>query len=287
MSSNNSSSTSEEEYKGGDYFVDEIPEQLKDDCLVAYFRCRYEERDNYKYDDQDKKRIDRELHRIVNLKKTFEAEARNKDHIEMFKYCRAAWRDHAIHNAQVNLDNLESRLNKIIARLAAQKKCKTTPEQLTTEKKSRRLGFERKVLSAVEKWPRVTLPPRPAGLGPPDDDLGEKTGSFFSWFKKKPKKQPESTDQDPEQDLETKTNPKDFPIPEDSYGINITKVTLTRLHDTDSTFFKLRKIDNIESYPLKQVLEDGPENPLRKCDGTDTIRYFHFPANNMHWIEVH
>lgn len=84
-----------EDYDGDDFEPDKIPEQLKDECLVNYFRCRYKERPalRAKYEELPKKnerdqrgRIDREISRIKDLRDCFDKTERNKPEIELFRY---------------------------------------------------------------------------------------------------------------------------------------------------------------------------------------------------------
>lgn len=41
-----------------------------------------------------------------------------------------------------------------------------------------------------------------------------------------------------------------------------------------------------QKIPMQCILEETEGNPLTEPCGKDTIRYFHFPTNNMCWIEV-
>ena len=42
-----------------------------------------------------------------------------------------------------------------------------------------------------------------------------------------------------------------------------------------------------QSLSVKELLTDDPaNNPLMQPCDEDTVRYFHFPANNMSWVEV-
>jgi hypothetical protein len=41
-----------------------------------------------------------------------------------------------------------------------------------------------------------------------------------------------------------------------------------------------------QTVPLAALLDSSPKNPLTRGYESDVIRYFHFPANNMSWIEV-
>lgn len=263
-------------YVGEDFFPDDIPEQLKDDCLVAYLRCRYSTREKLRsgLETDKQERINRELERIADLRKTFEAEDRNKTAMEIFCYRQIEWRIHAIKSREDYLNNLNAKLDMMMAQ---------NKPKLTAAERPRRFELEKLILSAVGNWERATLPPTPNELGGPEDQEDSKSSilaKFMSKFKKEPLKSNSNLTPNPEP---TGSPNQDFHIPDDSYGISITKVTLKRSHEADSPFFQL---EDTQRYPLKEILEDAPTNPLKKCDGTDTIRYFHFPANNMHWIEV-
>ena len=41
-----------------------------------------------------------------------------------------------------------------------------------------------------------------------------------------------------------------------------------------------------QKIPMKWILDDTDDNPLVEPCPPDQIRYFHFPSNNMSWIEV-
>ncbi|KAB8296990.1 hypothetical protein EYC80_002392 [Monilinia laxa] len=82
-------------------------------------------------------------------------------------------------------------------------------------------------------------------------------------------------------------------ISDDSgYGFSVSKITLSRRKDHLSPPEKTSSFDSykIKKYSLTEVLEPDPGDDPWKLDTTEnepveTIRYFHFPANNMQWIE--
>jgi hypothetical protein len=69
--------------------------------------------------------------------------------------------------------------------------------------------------------------------------------------------------------------------PLDGYGINVAE-------------YKLRKEDfmfsyghfSVAGYPLQDILHNKEDNPIRQNGEPHTLRYYHFPANSMHWVEV-
>ena len=68
------------------------------------------------------------------------------------------------------------------------------------------------------------------------------------------------------------------------HGFMTNMITLTKdSHGSSYVHFKMEK------YPVNEALDGSPSNPLKQrckhCE-PDTLRYFHFPANNMSWIEV-
>ncbi|RAL60755.1 hypothetical protein DID88_009860 [Monilinia fructigena] len=82
-------------------------------------------------------------------------------------------------------------------------------------------------------------------------------------------------------------------IPDDSgYGFSVSKITLSRRKDHLSLSEKAPSFDSykIKKYSLTEVLEPNPGDDPWKLHTTENepvemIRYFHFPANNMQWIE--
>ena len=76
---------------------------------------------------------------------------------------------------------------------------------------------------------------------------------------------------------------REFELPDDSYGISVHKITLRRSDESCPSSYLSYDTDR---YPLAEILLANDSNPLTKACEPNTIRHFHFPANNMHWIEV-
>jgi len=75
--------------------------------------------------------------------------------------------------------------------------------------------------------------------------------------------------------------PSTSPKEDKGYGFVVQRITLKR-NDGISSFGEYV----LKTYPVHDVLYDKDNNPLtEKCEA-DTIRYFHFPANCMLWVEV-
>ncbi|CZT41654.1 uncharacterized protein RSE6_01413 [Rhynchosporium secalis] len=260
-----------EAYTGEDFVPDEIPEQLKDECLVNYFRRRYAERPRLQAEYEkpaepgkrdQRGRIDREITRIRKLREGFETTKRNEPDIERTG----------------RLCDIEPR----VAKLVASKKIESK------EHGDRRIRIEKNILRAVSSWTMPHEPPLPkiledakkagadaaALIKDPLTHLIEKVTNRFKPKEEiivKPKLERQAT-------VDTS---RDFKLPEDSYGISVHKLTLRQPDTCPSSYMSY----DTDRYPLKEVLLAGNRNPLTKACEPNTIRYFHFPANNMHWIE--
>ncbi|CAG8983894.1 hypothetical protein HYALB_00005533 [Hymenoscyphus albidus] len=185
----------------------------------------------------------------------------NKPVVDEFKRLRAAWKIHAQANSSQALENLS-------ARVQGMKKIK--PQQ--SELYKRRVLWEHNILQKeAEKTPEIGSMGCFSGLS---QLLGLKT-------KKKDHGQAKKNEEATLDDSPCKKPER--PKPHDSYGISVSKITLEK-SSTSSSYMN----SGIERYDLHKVLYDKENNPLRRMASTDnpnTIRYFHFPSNNMHWIE--
>ncbi|KAH6712755.1 hypothetical protein BKA61DRAFT_484150 [Leptodontidium sp. MPI-SDFR-AT-0119] len=246
--------TPAEGYKGEDFVPDEIPEQLQDECLVNFFRCRYADRPALEagYEKPQRGRIRREITRIDKLREGFEETDRNKPDIELFEYRKAMWRRHAIDTCKDNFNQIEARVTKLIA----SKKFKTKEDSDRHAKKAEEEA------AALAKDPLTYLV--------------EKVAKRFEPKKEKPKR-PSS---EPRETIDTS---RKFEHPKDSYGISVHKITLKQSDTSCPSSYMSYSTDR---YPLSEILLASDTNPLTEKCKPNTIRYFHFPANNMHWIEM-
>ncbi|PVH89197.1 hypothetical protein DL98DRAFT_97495 [Cadophora sp. DSE1049] len=278
-----------EDYDGEDFEPDEIPEQLKDECLVNFFRCRYKERPELKTkyealpqkNERDQRgRIGREIDRIEKLRNGFDETERNKPDIELFKYRQTMWRRHAIGTCRDNFVNVEARVAEWI-------KCNKFKSKAESD---RRIELEKKILTAVSHWkppdepstlPKILQDAKKAEeeaaalIKDPLTYLIEKATKRFK--AKKEESKPPSL-----QRRETIDTSRKFELPEDSYGISVHKITLRQSDKSCPSSYMSYGTDR---YPLSEILLASDTNPLTKRCEPNTIRHFHFPANNMHWIE--
>jgi hypothetical protein len=264
-----------------DFVPDNIPERLKDNLLVNYFRCRFRDRDDLLTleDSRDGKwRIERELKRIKDLRKSFEETNRNKPDMEVFLYRQAKWRIHASEQREQNLASVEERVQKM--------------KRLDPAERHRRVELEKRILTAIKTWKKPPNPKLPEKLQEPAAEADGSKKLKHRHLSKLLEKlhMNEEIPQNSNQGRPTKNreNHKDtsreFKLPDDSYGISIHQMTLSKSDERCPTSYMSYKSDR---YPLKDVLDMHRDSPLKKekCK-PDTIRYFHFPANNMYWIEV-
>lgn len=262
---------------GGDFVPIDIPDRLQDDCLIKFLRIRFNERGHYlarlekvrdtaKKEEQRRKmaievhRIRKELDRIKTLRSSFASTPENDNAMRRFNWYRANWKLHALNKCPENLENLDDRVKKM---------------DLEIHDHSRRVEWERRILHKVQEWPQDGIPPKPKspeeeGKEQEDKEEAERKASQRKKRKKKKKR--------------TEPAKESRNCPEDSYGLTVSQITLRRSDPACTSSFM--------SYDMKQpslndCLFKKKNNPLTKPCEDNTIRHFHIPANNMHWIEVH
>lgn len=191
------------------------------------------------------------------------------------------WRRHAIETCGENLQNVETR----VVEWKKQNKFKSPGDS------ERRITLEKKILKAVSGWKKPDEPSElpkilqdeknaeedaAALIKDPLTYLIEKISKRF-----KPKKV--ETKRPDLQPRETIDNSRVFEHPDDSYGISVHRITLRQSDKSCPSSYMSYDTDR---FPLSKILLASDTNPLTEPCKPDTIRYFHFPANNMHWIEV-
>ncbi|KAH7308289.1 hypothetical protein BKA65DRAFT_442771 [Rhexocercosporidium sp. MPI-PUGE-AT-0058] len=250
-----------------DFVLDNIPERFKDDSVSTYLLCRYSRRETLlaTFDEDQRRRVDREMSRIEKLRDEFQSRERNRSTMEVFRYRQALWRVHAIERCQENQQNIKKR--------SRYWKDAGYPEEID------RMAIERRILDDVRRWHLPDVPRRPKVLGQEaeDNDYSEnRSSNFFRniFGRNKPQERMYSEPWRRAPDI----------IPEQvsaaNWGISVYKITLTKSSDTSSfTTYKTNR------YPLGEVLDASHTNPLAIPAEANTIRYFHFPANCMFWIE--
>lgn len=260
-----------------EYFPFDIPLRLEDDCLTNYFRARSGDRASVRGRfPNGEATVTRELKRIDDLRKTFEKE--NEPDMEVFKYRQAEWKQHAWGSSGPNLQSIDGRVAEMT--------------RLTDDDKKKRKKIERSILAAVGKWEKPSVPLQPASLRETPEEV-EKVHSKYPMFSKMREKlcRQHKSEVHPQRSrhvaeaADNSSQKEDKPIiPDDSYGIAIHQITLKKddVNCPGSYMFH-----NSVRHHLKDILEPGEHSPLNKEKHIPkTIRYFHIPANNMHWVEV-
>ncbi|KAH6719497.1 hypothetical protein BKA61DRAFT_714014 [Leptodontidium sp. MPI-SDFR-AT-0119] len=204
-------------------------------------------------------RIRKELDRIKTLRSSFASTPENDNAMRRFNWYRANWKLHALNKCPENLENLDDRVKKM---------------DLEIHDHSRRVEWERRILHKVQEWPQDGIPPKPKspeeeGKEQEDKEEAERKASQRKKRKKKKKR--------------TEPAKESRNCPEDSYGLTVSQITLRRSDPACTSSFM--------SYDMKQpslndCLFKKKNNPLTKPCEDNTIRHFHIPANNMHWIEM-
>jgi hypothetical protein len=70
------------------------------------------------------------------------------------------------------------------------------------------------------------------------------------------------------------------------YGFVVYKITLKRNDKPQGSRTSSFNKYSLDTHPVHDILYKKEDNPLAEKCKKDTIRYFHFPANNMLWVEV-
>jgi hypothetical protein len=205
---------------------DRTPEELQDDSLILYFRCKYGQRETLKqlFSEAERIRIELELERIDKLRSTFAQYVENSPPVQSMTVSRRFWRTHA------------------------RKLCRTNSEKEEVERLSREAPTEtrqryRDYLSLLQRVGDWTISEDPVR---PNTSLGEDKG----------------------------------------YGFIAPRITLKKSQGSQGSDSSSFGEYVLKSYPVHNILYDKNENPLMEECEKDTIRYFHFPANCMLWVEV-
>lgn len=252
-----------------DFYDHEAPDRLQDDPLVSYFRSRYKEREHMlkletfekkfegkKYTleriKQELERVEQELTRIDELRSEFDGS--HGFFMERLRTSRENWKKYAKDNCL----NETIEVQKMIEHLAKQ-----------SDKKSQKLlSWKRYELDILKRVPNIKLEDLSTESVPPKTGGSTSTGP-----------QPSNTE---EHTTPTKT---DTSQDDPDHGFMASMITLKK-KTPNSSYIQFE----MEKYAVNKALDDTwVENPLKQrcnhCE-SDTLQYFHFPANNMSWIEV-
>jgi hypothetical protein len=196
----------------------------------------------------EQERVFRELKRVAVLREVYSSREENKDAEMRLEHLRIEWRAYAIHTRQRTQEDISERVSRM--------------NKLPEWERGRRERWEYAILQKVNTWHRL----RPMLL-------------------------PSESVLNPNEVQTEETNMRSAPslpptYPNDGYGINVAELTLKRGSRNDSSFTELY----VRGYPLQDILYGKRGHQIRQIhqkDGeTQRLRYFHFPSNSMHWVEV-
>jgi hypothetical protein len=175
--------------------------------------------------------------------------------------------------------------------------------ELEDQDHSRRVEWERGILRKVRvenwKWRRLPHPPKPKDpeeekKAQEDKETAERKalqkkqhslkGRILGALCEEKGKKDEGKTNTKKKRKSTEPSKEPRPRPADSYGLTVSKIVLRRSDPGCSSSFMSY---DMQKYPLNDCLFKEENNPLTQECEPNTIRYFHLPANNMHWIEVH
>jgi hypothetical protein len=254
--------------KPRDVYEHEPPERLQDDPLVSYFRCRYKERKDLMADFEkrfkDKKhkfeRIKQELARIDELRSEFDSS--HGFFMERLRTSRETWIQQAKKKCRVETLNVEKTVAELVKK---------------GDQKSRELLSRKQYeLNILERVPNISLENPSTEIPPPktEDSSASAESQQSTAFR---------TAEEQKTPTVGETEEEDSPVDPD-HGFMASMITLKK-DSPRSSYVRFE----MEKYPVNEALDGSPNNPLKqrckRCE-PDTIRYFHFPANNMAWIEV-
>jgi hypothetical protein len=248
-----------------DFYEQEVPERLQDDPLVSYFRCRYKEREallsHFEERFKEKKykfeRVKQELTRIEELRSEFHTT--HKYHMDRLRDAREAWMKEAKEKCAERIQTVQESVESL--------RGKTDHKSLS--QLSRKLD-ELRILSRV---PTLTVE---------DPPLTNSTKSRSSTSSRDSGNSAIS----PSKAIDTTSTIRSTEIsqPDPDHGFMVSMITLRKKAPKSSYVnFEMDKL------PVNKALDGTPDNPLKqRCEHCepDTLRYFHFPANNMDWVEV-
>lgn len=252
-----------------DFYKNEVPERLQDDPLISYFRCRYSEREalltsyekrfakkRYKFE-----RIEQELTRIDQLRSEFDKS--HERYMDRLRSSRATW----VQQAKKRCRGETAQVRNIIRELEARGDDEARELLL---RKHYELGILERVPDMPTEYPSMTNPIKTAASSASAESQESAAATLPA--------------------MENHTVPTSRSMDaagsqvEPDHGFMVNMITLER-ESSSSSYVKF----GMEKYPVNEALDGKPHRQLRQrckqCE-PNTLRYFHFPANNMDWIEV-
>lgn len=264
-----------------DFFDDSTPQKLIDDndFVSLYLRCRYDRRGDIetgqlhdfeaglpqefkeKLPNDYKDKIKRELDRIAELRAVFVGKSRNRPDVVKLNKLKAAWKKNAISSRHANLNSnmadIKVRMNKLIKeRVELQEEFETFKNEPA---KATQIGKDLETKDAEIQTARIRA-----------DNKDRILKEVAKW------KSPDDLVDEEGKDVPDVVG----------YGFTVSKITLEKEKSDNAADTASFDKYQMKRYSVSEVLEPKDGHDPWARENTESIRYFHFPANNMEWIEV-
>ncbi|PQE10393.1 ankyrin repeat protein [Rutstroemia sp. NJR-2017a WRK4] len=243
-----------------DYKVPKHLQNAQIDPVAQYFRARYCQRHAFfqQQDEETQRKIRQEKNRIAKLKSIFASEETNKTTLEKLTKLKIAWKTSAKMKCTKNRQYVEQEFgNDLIG--------------IGEDRIDRRKKNKLRVLGRVEatSWDDPVVEDDPKVEDDPivgdDPVVGD---------------DPMVGDNSIVQNNENIGTG----ISKPGYGFKMMKITLDRRPAQDPSVSNYK----LERFSIDEATNpNSAKNPWKKDPATpDAIRYFHFPANDMEWIQT-
>ncbi|RYO91624.1 hypothetical protein DL766_003197 [Monosporascus sp. MC13-8B] len=263
------------------------------DPIIAYLSLRVQDRERFKNNlgKEQQDRITRDLGKIEQIRERFSMYKKNKCLIEKLENTKKEWKEEVARNVRNFLRDLESDQRTVqdwrrdadvpeVLRDDLEKLCASR-----LESKYQRHSM---LIRRLASWGTDGSRPNDASKPPSTN----RRGSFF-WGKKPGLDQPTQSQPTPAIPENPQPNSAAGDVgPDPMSGFKAYAMYFKKASDKGTWIGKTCKNQNIpgefpnQKIPMDKILTGEHENPLMQKCPRDTIRYFHFPTNNMSWIET-
>jgi len=223
------------------------------DATKAYLGMRFDKREEFKENlsDKEKARVQHEIDRIETTRAHFAANPLKTKLINELQSSFLAWKKAASEDATVSSEHYR------------QNKACTEP------------GCKPVIHSAID-YPRLGSGYQRASVRMRNSDLRERVATWAP----------------PPTTSVTSANRVDRGPVSTFYGFRASAIYFKSDGEVfRGTTYESNKFDNNYKFPnqkvsMDEIMNENADNLLRKECDKDHIRYFHFPTNNMAWVEV-
>ncbi|RYP46241.1 hypothetical protein DL768_007508 [Monosporascus sp. mg162] len=264
------------------------------DPNTAYFALRFQERERFrsKLDEEKRKRIKNDLERIDTIREQFSSLEKKKGLIEQLENTKKEWKEEVARNvsnfrrdlqsARKTLQDwrrdAESELPEVLRDL----------ENLWATQLEPKYQRHSMLIRRLEGW-------RTGESRPNDVSTHLNTnrrGPFFPW-RKPSSDQPTQSQPAPAIPEDPRSNNAAGEVgPEPMHGFRACAMHFEKVEEKDIWQGYTYKHPNYagkfpnQKIEMDKILNKEHENVLLRDCSQNIIRYFHFPANNMSWIET-